>query len=167
MQGAKGVEGSHQLAAEGASTVACVLDDDQLAVWPRSVQMPCGVKGARDVIAAMDQDGGDAGKTVDVTQNLVFGEEAAVAPVVRDQPREGQLEVRIFVLKPRRRAGPQRDVRVFPYAPLMRRADTGLRIGMGEHPRVGGRQVPVALSRGEGADEPLPLAGKERLSPGS
>jgi hypothetical protein len=116
VQGAKGVEGSHQLAAEGASTVACVLEDDQLAVWPRSVQMPCGVKRTRNVITAMDQDGGDASKTVRITQNLVFGEEAAVAPVVSDQPREGQLEVRRAQPgRGWRRTAPTRGERRVPY----------------------------------------------------
>ena len=41
--------------------VACVIEDDELAVGPRLVQLPCRVEGPGDVIATMDQNGRDAG----------------------------------------------------------------------------------------------------------
>ena len=42
-QGAEGVEGTDKLAGEAASSVAGVVNHDELAVRPGAVQVPCGV----------------------------------------------------------------------------------------------------------------------------
>lgn len=54
------------------------------------------VQRTGDVVTAVDHHSGDVGQAVHVDQNLSFFEEAALAPVVRNQPGEGQLELRVL-----------------------------------------------------------------------
>ena len=60
-QGSEGVQGVDELAGEAASAMAGVIQDDEPAVRPGTVQLPGSVQRPGDVVAAMDQHGGDAG----------------------------------------------------------------------------------------------------------
>ena len=72
------VESGDYLGGEAAATVAGVVDDDEAAVGPRSVELPGGVEGAGDVVAAVDEDPGDPGEAVHAREYLTVGEVAAV-----------------------------------------------------------------------------------------
>ena len=82
-------------------------------------------------------------------------------PVVRDEAREPEAKVRIVVARIGLVAGGERDVRIFPGAPLPRRVLADGRIGVEQQRGVGidQRQVPQPLGHGRG--EPLPLARKD------
>ena len=84
-QGAEGVQGGDELAGEAASAVAGVIQHDEPAARPGPVQLPGRVQRPRDVVATVDQHGGDAGQAVHAAADLVRGQEAAVAPVVRER----------------------------------------------------------------------------------
>lgn len=82
------------------------------------MQVPSGVQGTGDVVAAVDEDGGDVSDPVHVRRELVVGEEAAVAPVVSDEPGEHLLKLPVLQAQIRLPARRQRDVGVLPGAPL-------------------------------------------------
>lgn len=71
-QGTEGVEGTDELIGEAASSVASVLKNDQPAVRPGAVQVPCGVQGTGNVVAAVDEHSGDIHQAVHVGQDLAL-----------------------------------------------------------------------------------------------
>jgi hypothetical protein len=69
-----------------------------------------GIQRAADVIAAVDQDAGNAVQCRGITEQLLLREEGGVPPVVRDQAREPEAKFRIFVARIREMAGGEGDV---------------------------------------------------------
>jgi len=67
--------------------VAGIIQDDEPAARPGMVQLPGSVQRPKDVVAAVDQYGEDAGQAVYAVEDLVLRQEAAVAPVARHKPQ--------------------------------------------------------------------------------
>ena len=111
-----------------STAVAGIVENVKLTGAPALRQLPRGIKRAADVVAAVDQDAGNAVQCRGITEQLVLPEEGGVSPVVRDQAREPEAKFRIFVARIREMAGGEGDVRIFPGAPLPCRviADRGI-----------------------------------------
>jgi len=144
-----------------STAVAGIVENVKLTGAPALRQLPRGIKRAADVVAAVDQDAGNAVQCRGITEQLVLPEEGGVSPVVRDQAREPEAKFRIFVARIREMAGGEGDVRIFPGAPLPCRviADRGIGVKQQRGVRIGQRQVPQCV--GHGCGEPVPLAGED------
>ncbi len=117
-----------------------------------------GLQRPAHVVAAVDERAGDTVEPRRVAEQPILPEEREVPPVVRDQAREAQAELRVLVAGVRPVTGGEGDVRVLPGAPLARRvlADGG--IGIEQQRGVGVDQRQMPQSRGDGRGEPIPLA---------
>ena len=124
--------------------MAGVVEDVKLTGAPPLRQSPRGLQRAADIVAAVDQDAGNAVQCRCITEQLVLSEEGGVPPVVRDQAREPEAKFRILVARIREMAGGEGDVRIFPGAPLPRRVIADGRIGVKQQRgvRIDQRQVP-------------------------
>src|SRR6478752_8382566 len=80
------VEGADNGGDERVSTaVAGIVEDVKLTGAPPLRQLPRGIQRAADVVAAVDQDAGNAVQSRCITEQLVLPEKGGVPPVVRDQ----------------------------------------------------------------------------------
>jgi hypothetical protein len=60
--------------------VAGIVEDVKLTGAPAPRQLPRGIQRAADVVAAVDQDAGNAVQGRGITQQLILPEEGGVAP---------------------------------------------------------------------------------------
>ena len=121
------------------------------------MQAPGGLERARDVVAAVDEHGRDPDQAVHVEKDLVLAEEAVVAPVVGDEPREHQLALRLVAVAARLVPGDERDVRVLPGPPRLGGVGAHERVRVGQQPGVRTGDAAVGLDLGHERDQPLPL----------
>src|SRR5450756_2837825 len=77
----------------GAAGVAGVFDDDELGAGPGAGELPRGAGAAAEVVAAVDQNAGDAGQLAGLADQHAVLEESAVREVVRADAHERQLRV--------------------------------------------------------------------------
>ena len=89
-------QGANNGGDEGVSTaVAGIVEDMKRAGAPPLRQVPRGIQRAAGVVAAVDQDAGDAVQCRCTTEQFVLPEKSGVPPVVRDQAREPEAKFRI------------------------------------------------------------------------
>jgi hypothetical protein len=79
--------------------VAGFVEDVKLTGGPPLRQLPRRIQRAADVVAAVDQDAGNAVQCRGITEQLVLPEKGGVPPVMRDQAREPEAKFRIFVAR--------------------------------------------------------------------
>src|SRR5262245_51921798 len=76
------VEGANNGGDERVATaVAGIVEDVKLTGAPPLRQLPRGIQRAADVVAAVDQDAGNAVQCRGITEQLVLSEEGRVPPV--------------------------------------------------------------------------------------
>ena len=94
---AEGGQGSHQCGAEPRSTVAGVVEHDELGIRPGTRKVPRRVQRSRDVVATVHQNGGDTCQASNAIQDsagsstsdtatgsrLVLGAQPVLAPRCR------------------------------------------------------------------------------------
>src|SRR6266567_8310942 len=85
--------GMHLVGHGGAAGVAGVFDDDELGAGPGAGELPRGAGAAAEVVAAVDQDAGDAGQLAGLADQLAVLQETVVREVVRADAHERQLRV--------------------------------------------------------------------------
>ena len=91
------VQGANNGGDKRVSTaVAGIVEDVKLTGAPALRQLPRGIQRAADVVAAVDQETGNAVQCRCITQQLVLPEEGGVPPVVGDQAREAEAGAAIY-----------------------------------------------------------------------
>src|SRR5689334_22069028 len=129
--------GVHLAGHDGAAGMAGVFDDDEFRAGPGVGELPRGAGAAAEVVAAVDQDPGDAGQLAGLADQRTVLEETVVREVVRADAHERQLRVVGSVAV---RAGAPtaflRDDRVLPGHPLGRGPRPDTDVGVLHHPRV-------------------------------
>ena len=83
-------------------------------------------------------------------------------PIVRDQARKLEAELRVVVAPIRLITGGQGHVRVFPGAPLPRRVLPDCGVGVEQQRGVGIDQWEVPQPLGDRSGKPVPLAREDR-----
>src|SRR5215475_12713776 len=100
------VQGANNGVDERVSTaVAGIVKDVKLTGAPPLRQLPSSIQRAADVVAAVDQDAGNALQCRGIAEQLVLLEEGGVPPVVRDKARKPEAIFRIFIVRIRQMAG--------------------------------------------------------------
>ena len=137
--------------------MAGVVDHVKPACRPPLRQQPGGLQWAAYVVAAVDEHARDAVEVGCVVEQLVVLQEGRVAPLVRDQTCESEAKVGIFVARVRPVPRNERDMRVFPRAPFLRRVltDGGISVEEQRRIRIDERQLPQGVWYRRGESVPL------------
>src|ERR1700721_624242 len=88
-----GEDGVHLVSQGGAAGVAGVFDDDEPGAGPGTGELPRGAGAAAEVVAAVNQNTGDAGQLAGLGDQHAVLEETVVREVVRADAHERQLRV--------------------------------------------------------------------------
>lgn len=156
------MEGGLDGGVEGIATaVAGVGEDVEAAGGPVAGESPWGFERAADIVAAVDEDAGDAVEFGGVADELFVFEKGGVSPVMGDESREAESEFRVGFLKGGTMAGGEGDVGVFPDAPFEGGAFSNSGVGVEEERGVGIDQGEVVQIFGDEGGEAVPLFGEE------
>jgi len=101
--------------------VTSVVNNDQLATGPALLKLPGDVDRRTQVDPAVDQDGGHAGETTDLTQQAPILEPGRMMPVVGDDACECHAKSWVLVTGVGLGVGMDRDVCVLPTTPIFGR----------------------------------------------
>jgi len=112
-----------------AAAVSSVVKYVQPTGRPFLRESPGGHQWCTDVVASVDQHAGDTVQSSSLADELVLLQKGVVPPIVCDQSREAQAELRVQVTRVWRVTRGERDMGIFPGTPLVCRAIANNRVG--------------------------------------
>ncbi len=141
--------------------MAGIGHDDVLGLGPGAGQRVGGGYRTDQIIAALDDDGGDVAQHADIVEQRVFGQKAAILEVMRLDSRQPQSDAGVGKGGDRLGAGQQGRARPLEHAPRPGGGHVHLRVRVDQPPVISRQQI-VALVLGQKLGKAAPGLGKHR-----